>query len=453
MNINPGIFKAYDIRGIFGQDFNEKHAYQIAQSYIKVIKPKGTIAVGMDVRLSSPKIKKAVIKGLTDAGVNVLDIGLSSTEMYYFAVGHYKLGGGIQVTASHNPKEYNGFKMVKRDVEPIHKDNGIHQIRDIVASDPKPVNKAKKGSVKKLNVLDDFCRFAINFLDQEIIRPKTIVINPNFGYEGEVVKRFVKLYKLPWKLIGLNDKPDGSFPKGRPDPFVPENRPEFEALTKSSSADLGVAWDADADRVFFCDDKGRFIESYYTNHLLIRSLLEKRKGEKIVYDPRYTWALTDAAKEMEGKAVLERVGHSYIKERMRKENAIFSGESSGHTYFRDFWFADTGLLPVLVLMNLLNHTGKKISQLIEPVMKKYPMSGEINSIVEDPKKVVATIEKLYKKGGKINKLDGLSIEFADWRFNLRESNTEPLLRLNVEGKNKSIVSQKTKELLKIIRSK
>jgi phosphomannomutase len=451
MKINPGIFKAYDIRGIVGKDFDKTHAYQIAQGYVKVIKPKGAVVVGMDVRLSSKEIHKATVKGLVDAGVDVLDIGLCSTEMYYFAVGNYKTAGGIQVTASHNPKEYNGYKMVKKDVEPIHKDNGIFAIRDVVVADPKPLLAAKKGSITKKNVLDDFCAFSINWLDRENLKPMTIVINPNFGFEGEVVKRFVSTYKLPWKLIGLNDIPDGSFPKGRPDPFVPENRPEFEALTKKSQADLGVAWDADADRVFFCSDKGEFIESYYTNHLLIKSLLEGRKNEKVVYDPRYTWALIDATKEMKGKALLEHVGHSYIKERMRKDNAIFSGESSGHTYFRDFWYADTGLLPLLVLINLLNKTGKKLSQLIAPIMKKYPMSGEINSVVESTEATTAKIEKLYKKGGKVSKFDGLSIEFNDWRFNLRPSNTEPLLRLNVEARTKALVRQKTKELLKAIR--
>lgn len=450
MQINSSIFKAYDIRGVFGQDFDETHAYQIAQGYVRTIKPKGQVVVGMDVRLSSEKIRQSVIKGLTDAGIDVLDIGLSSTEMYYFAVGNYGAGGGIQVTASHNPKEYNGFKMVKQGVEPIHKDNGIHEIRDLVVQNPEAIIADLKGVVTEKNVLADFCSFSSGWLDQENLKPMKIVYNPNFGYEGEVLKSFVETHQLPWTLAGLNETPDGNFPKGRPDPFVPENRPEFQALTKDSGADLGVAWDADADRVFFCDDQGNFIESYYTNHLLIKSLLEGKDNEKIVYDPRYIWALTDAAKEMKAEAVLERVGHSYIKERMRKDNAIFSGESSGHTYFRDFWYADTGLLPLLVLINLLNKSGKKLSTIIAPIMEKYPISGEINSIVNDPKAVVAHIEELFKDGT-INKLDGLSVEYPEWRFNIRESNTEPLLRLNVEGKTKSIVTAKTEELLKLIR--
>jgi len=438
MKINPAIFKAYDIRGIYNEDFDDQNFFEIAQAYVKFFKPKGRIAVGMDVRISSPQLKKAIIKGLTEAGCDVLDIGLCSTEMYYLAVGHYKLAGGIQVTASHNPKEYNGLKLVKKEVQPISKENGIENLRDMVATGWQKIKAEKPGKVEKKNVLDVFCNFSTKFLDQAKIKPFKIVINPNFGYEGEVVKRFVKLNNLPWQLIGLNDVPDGTFPKGRPDPFVPENRPEFVKLTKTSQADFGVAWDADADRVFFCDDKGNFIESYYTNHLLIRSLLIGKKGEKIVYDPRYTWALVDATKEMKGKAVLERVGHSYIKQCMRKENAIFSGESSGHTYFRDFWYADTGLIPVLILINLLATEQKKLSQLIAPIIKKYPISGEINSIVENPDKTLLKIEKLFK-GGKKNKLDGLSIEYPDFRFNIRKSNTEPLLRLNVEARTKLLV--------------
>lgn len=452
MTINPNIFKAYDIRGIVGTDFDKNHAYQIAQAYVKIINPQGPVVVGMDVRLSSQEIREATIKGLTDAGVDVLDIGLSSTEMYYFAVGHFKTAGGIQVTASHNPKEYNGYKMVKKDVEPIHKDNGIMAIRDLVVTNPEPFIADKPGQVTEKNVLADFCAFSINWLNRDVLKPMKIVINPNFGFEGEVIKQFVATYELPWTLIGLNDIPDGNFPKGRPDPFVPENRPEFEALTKSTGADLGVAWDADADRVFFCTDEGNFIESYYINNLLIKSLLEGKKGEKIVYDPRYTWALIDATKEMGGEPLIERVGHSFIKERMRQEDAIFSGESSGHTYFRDFWYADTGLLPLLVLVNLLNKANQKLSDLIRPVMAKYPMSGEINSIVENPDAVRQAIEEQYAKDGIINKLDGLSIEFSDWRFNLRESNTEPLLRLNVEGKTQALVEAKTAELLAIIRN-
>lgn len=451
MLINPKIFKAYDIRGIYGVDFDEQNFYEIAQGYAKLLKPKGRVAVGMDVRLSSPALKKSVIKGLTDAGVSVLDIGLVSTEMYYFAVGNYKLSGGLQITASHNPKEYNGLKMVRAAVAPITLENGIGRIRDWVSGGWKPIKAKKSGAVRKKDILDDFCRFSKKFLKPTAAKYKLkIVFNPNFGFEGEALKRFVKLYKPNWQLIGLNDKVDGTFPKGRPDPFVPENRPEFCALVKSSGADLGVAWDADADRVFFAADGGTFIESYYINNLLIKSLLKGKKKEKIIYDPRYTWALIDATKEMGAKPVLERVGHSYIKARMRKEKAIFSGESSGHTYFRDFWFADSGLIPLLSLINLLAQENKKLSELIAPLFKTYFISGEINSTVSDTAKVLETLETKYQNA-KIDKLDGLSIEFPDWRFNVRSSNTEPLLRLNLEAKNQKLMEEKRDEILAIIR--
>jgi phosphomannomutase len=451
MEINQNIFKAYDIRGIYKKDFDEKTFYDIAQAYARLVRPRGRVAVGMDVRLSSPKLKKAVIRGLTDAGVDVLDIGLSSTEMYYFAVGAYKLSGGLQITASHNPKEWNGLKMVKKNVEPIHQDNGINKIKEEVLEGRITVRGRKRGKVKKRNVLDDFCRFAKRFLSQKAAGcPFKIVYNPNFGFEGKVFERFIKLRRLNWKIIGLNEKTDGRFPKGRPDPFLPQNRPEFTRLVRAEKADLGVAWDADADRVFFCDNKGRFIESYYTNHLLIKSILQGKKKEKIIYDPRYTWALIDAAKEMGAKAILERVGHSYIKERMKKENAIFSGESSGHTYFRDFWYADTGLIPLLLLLNLITEEKKALSELVDPLFQKYFISGEINSKVKDTKKILKKLEQKYKSG-KINKVDGLSVEYKNWRFNVRESNTEPLLRLNVEAKNKKLMEKKRDEILKIIR--
>ena len=451
MKLNSKIFKAYDIRGIYGVDFNEDTFYQIAQGYAKLVKPRGIVAVGMDARLSSPALKQAIIKGLADAGVSVMDIGLASTEMYYFAVGYYKLAGGIQVTASHNPKEWNGLKMVKQGVAPINFENGIGQIKNWLETGWKNVKTKKPGKVKQKNVLDDFCRFSKKFLKPTATkRPLKIIFNPNFGFEGEVLKRFVKLARPNWTIIGLNDTVDGSFPKGRPDPFVPENRPEFVALVKSSKADLGVAWDADADRVFFAADGGIFLESYYTNNLLIKSLLTGKKKQKIIYDPRYTWALIDAAKEMGATPLLERVGHSYIKARMRKEKVIFSGESSGHTYFKDFWYADSGLIPLLVLANLLADEKKNLSELVAPLFKKYFISGEINSTVSDVNKILKKLEIKYSKG-KISHFDGLSAEFPDWRFNVRPSNTEPLLRLNLEGKSKELMERKKDEVLKIIR--
>lgn len=446
MTINSSIFKAYDIRGTYPIDLNEELAYRIAQAYIQYVKPQGKVAVGMDVRLSSPKLKEAVIKGLTDAGIDVVDIGLVSTDMYYFAVGYYKLAGGIQVTASHNPAEYNGIKMVREEVYPIFEEQGIQQIRDLILSNKDKITSDKKGQVEKKDILDDFTNFVLNFIDVKKIKPLKIVINPNFGYQGEIIKYVVKKGNLPIELIGLNDRPDGTFPKGRPDPFVPENRPEFLNLVKSQGADFGIAWDADGDRVFFATEKGDFVESYYMNALFIAEILGKNPGGKIIYDPRYTWALIDAVKEKRGEAIIERVGHSFIKARMKKEDALFCGESSGHTYFKDFWYADCGIIPALMVMEMVSKKGKKLSEFLEPLFNKYFISGEINATVADAKMVLGKIKEKYVDA-QISEFDGVSIEYADWRANIRPSNTEPLFRLNIEAKNQEILDLRKKEIV------
>lgn len=447
--VDTSIFKAYDVRGIYPDQINEDLAYKLGQAYVKVIKPQGQVAVGMDVRISSPKLKTSLIKGLTDAGIDVIDIGLCSTDMYYFAVGFYDLAGGIQVTASHNPAEYNGFKMVREKVQPISSDNGIFEIHDLIQAGEEKVEFDQKGRIEQKNVLDDFVKFLLDrFIDKNKIKPLKVVYNPNFGFQGKVLKEIVKIGELPLEIIGLNEKPDGTFPKGRPDPFVPENRPEFIELVKSTNADLGVAWDADGDRVFFCTGSGKFIEPYYLNALLAKAILEKNPGEKIIYDPRYTWALIDAATKNGGQAIIERVGHSFIKAKMRSENAVFSGESSGHTYFRDFWYADCGMIPLMLVLEIVSEKGD-LDSLLRPYFEKYFISGEINSEVQNKDTILSKIEEKYQDG-QIDKLDGLSVEYQDWRFNLRPSNTEPLLRLNVEAKSKELMEEKRDELLEII---
>jgi len=462
MQINPAIFKSYDIRGAYPTELNEEMAYKIGQAYTKLFNPHqdekhtGKVAVGMDVRTHSPQIREALIKGLTDAGVDVLDVGLISTEMIYFAVGYYHASGGIQVTASHNPAEFNGFKMVREDVVPISSDNGIFEMRDMILEGKEQIKGEKEGSVEKKDILDDFAYYLKDnfgeYWRQEDIKPLKVVINPNFGFEGEVIKYIVNKFNLPLTLIGLNDQPDGTFPKGRPDPFLPENRPEFLALVKKEQADLGVTWDADADRVFFAAPSGRFIDPYFMNALLIEEILENReKGQKIVYDPRYTWALIDAAKKHGATAVMERVGHSFIKARMRQENAIFSGESSGHTYFRDFFFADGGALPLMIVLEKISTSAKDLDQLLAPYFASYHISGEINSTVKDAKKILAELQNRYKDA-EISLLDGLTIEYPDWRASIRSSNTEPLLRLNVEGKTPEVVERQRDELLSIIKA-
>ncbi|MBM3205534.1 phosphomannomutase/phosphoglucomutase, partial [Candidatus Shapirobacteria bacterium] len=394
---------------------------------------------------------EAVIKGLADAGVDVLDVGLVSTDMYYFAVGDYNLAGGIQLTGSHNPAEYCGIKMVREQVYPLFEDQGIQQIRDLILANKEKIMSDQKGQVEKKEILDDFASFLLKIIDIKALKPLKVVINPNFGYQGEVIKYVVKKGNLPITLIGLNDTPDGTFPKGRPDPFIPENRPEFLDLIKNQGADFGVAWDGDGDRVFFATEKGDFIESYYMNALFIADILAKNPGGKVIYDPRYTWALVDAAKAQGGEAIIERVGHSFIKARMKKEDALFCGESSGHTYFKDFWYADCGIIPALMVMEILSKKGKKLSELIEPLFNKYFISGEKNTTVSDAKMVLGKIKEKYGDA-QISEIDGVSLEYSDWRANIRPSNTEPLFRLNVEGKSQEIVDLKTKELVDFIQS-
>lgn len=449
MKIDPSIFKSYDIRGTYPDQINEEMIYRIGQAYVKIIKPKGRLAIGRDVRLSSPSLHKELIKSITNTGIDVLDIGLCSTEMFYFAVGNYKLSGGLQVTASHNPKEYNGLKMVREDARPISSDTGIYDIRDLIIENKENIKFERKGQIEQKDVMDDFVKFALNFSVTKSIKPLKLVYNPNFGYEGEVLKEVVETGKLPLTLVPLNEKPDGNFPKGRPDPFKPENRPEFVELVKSSGADLGVAWDADADRVFFCTASGQFVESYFMNALLIKQILQKNPGSTIIYDPRYTWALIDSIEDNGGKAVISKVGHSFIKEKMREENAIFSGESSGHTYFRDFFYADSGMLPLLIVLELISKEGD-LDTLLKPYFEKYPISGEFNNEIEDPKGKMTEIKEKYSDG-KLSELDGIAIEYPDWRFSVRSSNTEPLLRLNVEAKTQKLMEEKRDELLALIK--
>ena len=382
MTIDPSIFKAYDIRGIYPENITPELAYKIGQAYAEFIKPKGEVVVGNDVRLHSEELKMKVAEGLMDSGVDVVDIGLISTDMYYFAVGKYGFAGGIQSSASHNPPEFHGFKMIREKVIPLTFEDGIIQIRDLIEKDAF-IKSNIKGKIRSLNIDDDYVDYILSWLKIKDIKPFKVVINPNFGYAGVMFRKIVERGGLPIEIIGLNDKPDGTFPKGRPDPFIPENRVEISELVKSSAADFGIAWDADADRVFFCADGGLFAEPYYLNTVLIKQMLKKYPAEKIIYDPRYTWALIDAIKENGGEPVISKVGHSYIKEKMREVNALYATESSGHTYFRDFWYADNGMIPVMQILEFLSENDVKLSDVIKPVMNKYFISGEINTEVTD----------------------------------------------------------------------
>ena len=446
--IDPKIFKAYDIRGIYPQQIDENLAYKIGQAYCRIVKPDQSVAVGMDVRTHSSSLKKSLIDGLIDAGVDVVDLGLISTEMLYFAVGNYDYSGGIQVTASHNTAEFNGFKMTRSKAIPISSDTGILEIRDLIMDRQDRVESDLSGKVEKRDILEDFALFVLSMIDKDKLKNFKIAFNPNFGFGGEVLKKVIEVGNLNIDLVGINDTLDGTFPKGQPDPFKMENRPEFIRFVKDSRVDIGVAWDADADRVFFCTAEGEFIEPYYINTVFARHLLKKAGGGKIIYDPRYTWALIDIAKEFNGEAFLERVGHSFIKARMRKEDAIFAGESSGHTYFKDFWYADSGIIPLLILLEIISE-GVSLNDLIDPIADRYFISGEINKSVSDKDVILKRIEERYHDA-EISKIDGLSIEYQEWRANIRGSNTEPLLRLNIEGKSQKIVEEVKDEIIKII---
>lgn len=447
-NFHPEIFKAYDIRGIYPEQIDKEIAYAMGQGYVSVIKPTKTVVVGCDVRIHSEELKEAMIAGITDAGIDVVDIGLISTEMIYFATGNYGYGGGIQVTASHNPSEWHGAKMVREKAEPISSETGLQEIRDFVASGEK-LQAEKKGKVEKKDILEDFCKYVLTWIDADSVKPLKLVYNANFGFEGKVLDKVVEIGKLPLTLFPLNAEPDGTFPKGRPDPFVPENRGETIELVKKEQADLGVAWDADADRVFFFGNDGRFLDSYYANTLLIKNILRKQPGSKIIYDPRYTWALIDTTTENGGTPLSERVGHAFIKARMRKEDAVFSGESSGHTYFRDFWYADSGIIPLLQMLEIISKENKTILQLLDDALKKYFITGEINFTTEKAKEIMAMAKEKYADS-KIDQIDGVSCEYDDWRFNLRSSNTEPLLRLNLEAKSAELLEEKKKEVVSFI---
>lgn len=448
MSINPAIFKAYDIRGIYPQEIDEEVAYKVGQAYAKLIKPK-EVVLGHDVRLSGPALFTALKNSLTDSGVNVIDIGLASTDMMYFAVAHYGYDGGLMVTASHNPREYNGFKMVRQKAMPISGDTGIMNIRDLVLADYHK-KSSKAGEVIKLDVLDDYIKKVLSIVDLGKIKPIKLLANLNFGAIAKNLKQLAKF--LPLKIVWLNEEPNGDFPKGRPDPLIPENRQESIELVKKNKADLGVAWDSDADRVFFIDETGRFLSGYFTTAVLAEYLLKRQPKAKIVVDTKLNWAAIDTVARAGGLALPNKTGHSFFKERMIAEDAIFGGEISGHYFFKDFFYLDNGLMPLALILEMLSTSGKKLSEIYQPYFEKYFAIEETNFTVADVGQVLEAIDNKYHDG-KVSKLDGLAIEFPDWRFSVRASNTEPLVRLNLEARSKELMDDKKKELMELIKSK
>jgi phosphomannomutase/phosphomannomutase/phosphoglucomutase len=445
IDIVQGIFKAYDIRGIYPEEINEETVYRIAQAYVEFVKPK-EVVLGKDVRLSSPSLWQAAAQGINDAGVDVIDIGTISTDMLYFSVAKYGFDGGITISASHNPVQYNGMKVVREKAIPISSDTGIKDILEIVLKSKKTTAK-KKGQITAKDIMENYINHVRSFIDVDKVKPLKIVANANFGLAGEVAKKLTG--DTPLDIIGINSTPDGSFPKGRPDPLIPENRQETISRIKETGADFGVAWDADADRCFFFDETGEFIQGYFITALLAETFLKRYPGGKIIFDPRLTWANIDTVRENGGIPIINKCGHSFFKDRMRREDAVFAGETSAHYYFRDNFYADNGMIPFMVMLEILSASGKTLSELVAPFKNKYFVSGEINREARNTQRILEIMEEKFR-GATIEHIDGLSVEYPDWRFNLRASNTEPLLRLNLEAKSKELMEKKRDEVIKLI---
>lgn len=432
-------FKAYDIRGQLGTELNEDIAYRIGRAFGEYLKPK-TIVVGGDVRLTSEALKMALAEGLMDAGSDVLDIGLSGTEEIYFATFHLGVDGGIEVTASHNPMNYNGMKLVREDAKPISGDTGLHDIQRLAEENNFAVpDQSKRGNYKKVSILSEYVDHLMGYIDfKNFTRPLKLVINSGNGAAGHVIdeieKRFVAAH-LPIELVKVHHHPDGHFPNGIPNPLLPECRADTEKSVIESGADIGIAFDGDFDRCFLFDENGQFIEGYYIVGLLAEAFLKKEPGAKIVHDPRLTWNTIDIVEKSGGIPIMSKTGHAFIKERMRKEDAIYGGEMSAHHYFRDFSYCDSGMIPWLLVAELLATESKSLSCLVETRINLFPCSGEINYIIKNSSDVIRKIKGHYINNAiSFNETDGVSMEMYNWRFNIRTSNTEPLLRLNIEAR-------------------
>ncbi len=442
-------FKAYDIRGRIPDELNEAIAYRVGRALSEMLGP-GPVAIGRDVRLSSRSLSEALARGLMDAGREVLDIGLCGTEMVYFATAHEHLAGGVMVTASHNPMDYNGLKLVREQAIPISADSGLKLIEQRVEEgDFLPVD-SPTGSLQGLDIHDAYCAHLLNAIDPAAIKPLRVVVNAGNGGAGAIIDRLAP--SLPLEFIRIDHEADGHFPNGIPNPLLPERRERTASAVREHGADLGLAWDGDYDRCFFFDERGEFVDSYYIISLLAEGLLRASPGERIVYDARLTWNTRERIAEAGGEAVQSKSGHAFMKESMRRVDALYGGEMSGHHFFRDFYYCDSGMLPWLLLIEQLSRRDESLSAMVRAQRQAHPISGEINREVADVDAVIATIEAEYAPGAeRVEHMDGLSIEYAEWRFNLRGSNTEPLLRLNVESRGDwELMREKTEELLERI---
>ncbi|MEH6689106.1 MAG: phosphomannomutase CpsG [Halopseudomonas sabulinigri] len=455
-------FKAYDIRGQLGSQLNEEVAYRIARGFAQWLKPK-RVVLGGDIRETSAGLKAALANGLRDEGVDVLDLGMVGTEEVYFATFHLGVDGGIEVTASHNPIDYNGFKLVREGSRPISADTGLADIRALAESleftlvdgkDP-GIPAEQRGSYKLINPRADYVEHLMTYIEPSAFTPLRLVVNAGNGAAGPAVDALERAFAargIPVELIKICHEPDGSFPNGIPNPMLTENRAVTGDAVRQHGADMGIAWDGDFDRCFLFDEKGEFIEGYYIVGLLAEAFLQKEAGARVIHDPRLVWNTVELVEQGGGVAVQTKAGHAFIKERMRAEDAVYGGEMSAHHYFRDFAYCDSGMIPWLLIAELLCRKGKPLSELVRERIAAYPSSGEINLTVSDAPAVLAKIEAQYAGSAlSVEHVDGVSVCFADWRFNLRASNTEPVIRLNVESRaDETLMQQKTQELVAAI---
>lgn len=441
-------FKTYDIRGIVPSELNPDIAYNIGRAYAQAFLPK-TVVIGNDIRLSGPEISKALSRGLRDSGVNVINIGECGTEEIYFAVPFFKAEGGVCITASHNPANYNGMKFVGKGSTPISIDNGLLEIKRL-AEIGMFSSSIEKGNESQQNSRQAYITKLMSFVKTDKLNPLTIVANPGNGGAGAIINAIES--HLPFSFKKLNFTPDGNFPNGVPNPLLPENRQVTQNAVIANQADFGIAWDGDFDRCFFFDEQGTFIEGYYIVSLIAQMMLAKQPGEKIIYDPRLYWATLDSVNKANGQAIISKTGHAYIKQTMRKENALYGGEMSAHHYFRDFYYCDNGNIPWLLIAELISTSGKKLSQLVEDLTFRFPCSGEINLTVSNNQLILDQLNSHYQNQAEsTDYTDGIGMNFLSWRFNVRTSNTEPLLRINIETRNdKLLLLQKTTELLALV---
>jgi phosphomannomutase len=446
--LDPQVFKAYDVRGIYPTELDEDGAYAIGRSYVEQFEP-NRIAVGRDMRLSSPSMAASVIRGAADAGCDVLDLGLVGTEMVYFAVGELELDGGVMVTASHNPKNYTGMKIVRRGALPVGGESGLLEIRDRALSLGDTSGGQTPGQVQEYDIWPAFVDRVLSFIDLSEIKPLRVVIDAANGMAGVMLPPVLE--RLPIEAVRYYFEPDGTFPNHEPNPLLPENRQFIIERTKAEGADFGVAFDGDADRCFFVDDTGEFVPGDFVTALFAELVLEKNPGAKIIYDVRASWAVPERIERAGGVPLINRVGHAFIKQRMREEGAVFGGEVSGHYYFRDFSQADSGVVPFLLMLELVSRRGQKLSEILRPFRERYFITGELNTPVPDVALKLQELKERFGPQGEVSHLDGISVNGKDWHFNVRPSNTEPLLRLNLEARSEELMEQKRDEVLDVIR--